>query len=93
VIIRVEIPGVRKDAFDISVRGTVLRIRGEKCSEGEHHGREYQLMERAYGRFERNISLPHGVDSEHAEVSYTDGVITVILPKTESIPPRHLTLP
>jgi len=93
LIIRVEVAGMQKKDLDISVRGNVLHVRGEKRSEGEHRGRSYHLMERAYGRFERTIPLPHDIDSERAEVSYKDGVITVILPKTEPSPPRSLHVP
>jgi HSP20 family protein len=49
-------------------------------------------MERAYGHFERSIPLPHGVDQHQAEVSYREGVLTVILPKTDTLPPRRLTV-
>jgi HSP20 family protein len=49
-------------------------------------------MERAYGYFNRSIPLPHGVDTDNAEVSYRDGVLTVILPKTDTLPPRRLTI-
>jgi HSP20 family protein len=49
-------------------------------------------MERAFGRFERSLSLPHNIDSAKAEVSYQDGVITVIVPKTRATPPTHLPL-
>jgi HSP90 family molecular chaperone len=92
VIVRVEIPGMDKEDFDISVQGSVLRIRGEKRSRGEQQGRLYFLLERAYGRFERTIALPHNVDGAQAEVTYQDGVLTVILPKTEVLPPRQLTV-
>jgi HSP20 family protein len=91
IVIRVEIPGVSKDDLAVDILGPVLRIRGEKRSGEEEHGtHHYHLMERAYGHFERHIPLPHGVDAESAEVSYRDGVLTVILPKTEPVPPRHL---
>ncbi len=93
VIIRVEVPGMNKNDLDISVQKNSLCIRGEKRSEGEHRDRLYHLMERAYGRFERTIPLPHDIDRERAEVSYQDGVITVILPKTDATPPHHLTVP
>jgi len=93
VIVRVEIPGMKKEDFDISVQGNTIRIRGEKRSTGEHQGRTYQLMERAYGYFERTISLPQGIDENSAEVSYQDGVITIILRKTEASPPRPLAVP
>lgn len=87
VIIRVEIPGMKREDLDISVEENVLRIRGEKRSLGDHQGRLYHLLERAFGHFERTIPLPRNIDVELAEVNYQDGVITVILPRTEPIPP------
>jgi HSP20 family protein len=92
VVIRLEIPGMNEDDLAIDIRGNVLRIRGEKRSGAVQEGRRYHLMERAYGHFERSIPLPHGVDQHKAEVSYRDGVLTVILPKTDTLPPRRLTV-
>ena len=93
IIIRLEVAGVKRDDIDISVQGNLLRIRGEKHSTAESEGRHYHLMERAYGRFERTITLPQPVDEEGAEVSVMDGVVTVILPKKEALPPRQPDLP
>jgi len=93
VVIRIEIPGVNTDDLDVDIHENVLRIRGEKRSGSANEGRHYHLMERAFGYFKRSIPLPHGVDTERAEVSYRDGVLTVILPKTDSAPPRRLTIP
>ena len=92
VVICLEIPGMNKDDLTIDIHGNVLRIRGEKRSGAAQEGRRYYLMERAYGYFERSIPLPHGVDAEKAEVSYRDGVLTAILPKTDTLPPRRLTI-
>ena len=92
VVIRLEIPGMNEDDLAIDIHGNDLRIRGEKRSGAAQEGRRYHLRERAYGRFERSIPLPHGVDADKAEVSYRDGVLTVILPKTEPLPPRRLTI-
>lgn len=92
VIIRIEVPGMRKEDLDISIRGNVLVVRGVKRSEGEHEGRRYSLMERAYGTFERTIPVTHEVNRDEAEVSYRDGVLTVILPKTDATPPRQLSV-
>ena len=77
--------------FVVEVEGNTLRIGGKKHS-GATHQRRYHLRERAYGSFERTIPLPHGVDPEQAEVSYRDGVLTVILAKTETLPPERLTI-
>ena len=72
---------------------SILRTRswGEAYGTAEER-RRYHLTERAYGHFERTIPLPHGVDAEKAEVSYRDGVLTAILPKTDTLPPRRLTI-
>jgi HSP20 family protein len=92
LIVRMEVPGMDKDDFDVSIHGNTLRIRGEKRSEDNQHERKYHLMERAYGRFERNFTLPQNVDRDKAEVSYRNGILTVILAKTEPIPPKQLPL-
>jgi len=92
VVIRLEIPGMNEDDLAIDIHGNVLHVRGEKRSGAAQQGRQYHLMERAYGHFKRSIPLPHGVDAERAEVSYRDGVLTVIVPKTDTLPPRRLTV-
>ena len=74
VVIRVEIPGMNADDLAIDIHGNLLSIRGERRSGAAQQDRRYHLMERAYGYFKRNIPLPHGVDSEQAEVTYRDGV-------------------
>lgn len=90
VIVRIEIPGMDKQDFDVTVQGGELLIRGEKRSKTDREERLYHVMERAYGQFERRIALPHSVESAQAEVSYQGGVLTVILPKTEDVPPKQL---
>ena len=92
LIIRMEVPGMRKEDLDISIRNNLLVVRGVKRSEGQHEDRRYGLMERAYGTFERTIPVTHEVDRDRAEVSYQAGVLTVILPKTEPTPPQRLSV-
>ena len=93
LFIRIEVPGMKREDLDVSITANALVVRGVKRSEGEHQGRLYGLMERAYGRFERTVPITQEVDPERAEVSYKDGVLTVIVPKVESTPPRRLTIP
>jgi len=80
------------DDLDIDIYENVLRIRGEKRPGSATPDGRYHLMERAFGHFKRSIPLPHGVDTANAEVSYRDGVLSVILPKTDTLPPRPLTI-
>jgi len=92
VIIRIEAPGMRKEDLDVSITANGLRVRGEKRSAGNDRTRIYGLMERAFGRFERTIPLPHNIDASRAEVTYQDGVITVIIRKSRALPPTQLTV-
>jgi len=92
VIVRVEMPGMNKEDIDVSIHRGSLWIRGEKRSGRDRQGRLYRIMERAYGQFERSIPLPGNIDAARAEVSYQNGVVTVIVPKTEECPPTQLQL-
>lgn len=92
VIVRVELPGMRKEDINISVDHGRLHIRGIKRSSDKEEPRFYHLMERAFGSFERSVPLPSNIDARHAEVAYEEGVITVILPKTEATPPTQLSM-
>jgi HSP20 family protein len=88
VVIRIEVPGMSAGELTTEFHGNALHIRGEKRSGSAQHERRYHLRERAYGKFERRISLPRTVDSKRAEIAYRDGILTVILPKTEIVPPH-----
>jgi HSP20 family protein len=88
VIVRIEIPGMKKEDLEITFHASTLRLRGEKRAGNDQRDGTYHLMERAYGRFERVIPLPRNIDSACAETSYRDGIVTVIFPKTEHIPPK-----
>jgi len=77
-----ELPGLDENDVEISVEEGALTLRGEKRSEVEDKDRGYS--ERSYGRFERRIGLPKGIDRDQASASFRNGVLTVTLPKTEA---------
>jgi len=77
-----ELPGLDEKDVDISVEEGVLTLRGEKKSEVEDKDRGYS--ERSYGRFERRIGLPRGVERDKASATFRNGVLTVTLPKSEA---------
>jgi HSP20 family protein len=92
VIVRVELPGIRKEDVSVFVSRGRLRISGKRRDFHNTEPRSYHLMERAFGRFERSIALPAGIDACNPEVGYDNGVITVILPKREPIPPTQSSI-
>jgi HSP20 family protein len=77
-----ELPGLDEKDVEITVEDGALTLRGEKRSEVEDKDRGY--TERSYGRFERRIGLPQGIDRDHAAATFRNGVLTVTLPKTEA---------
>ncbi|SEK56259.1 Hsp20/alpha crystallin family protein [Nitrosovibrio tenuis] len=83
IVVRIEVPGIEKKDCQITIDGNMLYIKGEKRFERTTHDSTYHVMERAYGTFERAIPLPHNVDPDRAEASYTNGVLTIRLPKSK----------
>lgn len=80
--VRLEIPGMEPDQFDIQVSDGVLYVRGEKHLQRETQEGRFHVFECAYGGFERAIQLPADVDDNAARAHYRRGVLDITLPKT-----------
>ncbi len=83
LVVTVEIPGVDPDEIDVSLSGDTLFIRGEKMPDAEEKEEDYHLLERNYGTFARSIRLLGDVQSDKISASYRNGVLTIVLPKSE----------
>lgn len=92
IIVRVEVPGMEKEDFSISVEGNQLFLSGEKRYERESRDSTYHVMERAYGAFQRTIPLPRNVDADKAQANYKNGVLSIRLPKLVSDNSRTIRL-
>jgi len=92
VRVRLEVPGLDADDFEVEVIDHVLRVRGEKHMERDSVHGHYRLMERAFGRFERALALPAAVDDEAAQARYRNGVLEIRLPKTREATRRRIPL-
>jgi HSP20 family protein len=78
--IRAELPGVAEKDVAIEVTGDAIAISGEKKDEREVKEGNYYRSERTYGSFRREVGLPAGADTEHAEATFKDGVLEIDLP-------------
>lgn len=77
-----ELPGIREEDIDITVKGEYLSIRGHKKEEKEEkEGKNYRYIERSYGEFERIVPLQTLVNADKIDASMKDGVLTLVLPK------------
>lgn len=88
--VRLEVPGLERDDLDLMVEGNTLRIRGEKRYTRDEERRNYHIMERAYGSFQRVIPLPHPIDGDKTEATLSHGVLTVRLPKISASSGKHI---
>jgi HSP20 family protein len=80
LVIRADLPGLRKEDVDVELNDDILTISGERRDEHEEDRDGYYRSERTYGQFYRAIPLPEGVNAEQCEASFTDGVLEVTVP-------------
>jgi HSP20 family protein len=86
LVIRADVPGVRKEDLHVEVDDGVLTLSGERRSENEENRDGYYRSERSYGQFERAIALPEGVEADQCKASFNDGVLEVTLPAPKEQP-------
>ena len=79
--ITAELPGLEEKDVQVNLADNLLTIRGEKKSEKEEKDKNYRLVERSYGSFERTLELPEGVDVDAIQASIAKGVLKVTVPK------------
>ena len=83
--IEVDLPGVKKEDINIDVKDNILTISGERKVEEERKEDDFYRVESVYGKFERSFSLPEDVDADKIEAEAKDGVLTVKIPKAQSV--------
>lgn len=93
IVVRMEVPGMERDDFDIEVMDDFLTVRGEKKIYREENEGEYRVAECAYGRFERAIPLPDRVAVDRIRATYKDGVLRIEMPKIEKRQRRQKFIP
>ena len=92
VLVRAELPGVKRDDLAVEMAGGLLTIRGEKRHEEKVEKGEAVRTEIAYGAFKRTIALPTGLDQEQVKAEFHDGILEVHLPKLEKTERRQIEI-
>ncbi len=91
VVVQIDLPGVDPQSIECSLERDVLSVKAER-SFGDREGADVLISERPQGSFARELFLGHGLDDEHVEASYEDGVLTVTIPLAESAKPRKVAI-
>jgi HSP20 family protein len=91
-LIKADLPDVKKEDVRVEIQDGVLSVSGERHQEKEEKGKRFHRIERAYGRFERRLSVPMEVDTKKIAAEFKDGVLRVHLPKSPSALPQSVAV-
>ncbi len=92
MVIKAELPGLKKEDIDIEVRDNTLTLKGERKFEKEIKQENYHRVERAYGSFQRSFTLPSTIKQEAIEATFKDGILEVSLPKAAEVKPKKVEI-
>ena len=94
VTVTVDLPGVSREDVQATFHDGVLTITGQRKSEARAGAQEIQAVhrERAFGRFERRVTLESSINADQVKATHKYGVLTVRLPKVEEVRPRTIEI-
>lgn len=90
--LRMDIPGMEAKDLDIQVHDNTVTISGQRKEEKEEKGKTFHRIERRSGSFSRTVTLPCSVNEKEVAAEYTNGVLSVVLPKCEESKSRKITV-
>jgi HSP20 family protein len=90
IVVVANMPGVKPEAVEITLEGDTLTIKAERPAPIENV--EYVMQERPYGTFIRTLNINVPVDSNRAEAHFENGLLTLTIPKAESVKPRTIQI-
>ena len=92
VVLKAELPDLKREDIQLTFENGVLTIRGERKFGEEVRRENYHRVERHHGTFSRSFTLPNTVDSAQISASYKDGLLTVRLPQREEAKPKQIAV-
>jgi len=92
LVLRAEVPGLEQEDIELEVRDRRLLLAGERRFTREVKEEQYHRVERSYGRFNRSFALPYEVDHEKVVATYRNGVLEVVLPRSERAASRRIVV-
>ncbi len=94
-VITVELPGISPENVEVAVSEGMLTLKGSKLEERKEgeKDRAYHLWERSYGSFERSFRFPDAINDAKVVAEFSNGLLTVRVPKVEVAPPAVRTIP
>jgi HSP20 family protein len=88
--VTVDLPGVKPEDVSVELHENQLTISGKRDFAREDKGTTYHRIERRTGEFRRVVALPVAVDEAKITADYQQGVLKVMLPKSEKVKPTRI---
>jgi HSP20 family protein len=90
LVLKADLPDIKPEEIDVQVEHQTLTLKGQRKFEQQAEKGGYHRIERSYGSFVRTFAVPSTVDTEKVAANYSQGVLTVSLPKKETAKPRQV---
>ncbi len=92
LVIKAELPDMKREDIGVTFENNVLTLKGERKGEQQVARDRFQRLERFQGTFSRSFTLPATVDASRISATYKDGVLTIRLPQREEAKPKQITV-
>jgi HSP20 family protein len=92
LIVKAELPAMKKEEIKVSVEQNVLTLEGERKFDEAVAKDQYHRLERGFGAFRRSFTLPATADAARISASYVDGVLTITIPQREEAKAREVQI-
>ena len=92
LVVTAALPGIKAEDVEITMTGQTLTLRGEFKADQQVKQEQYLYRERRFGSFSRTLQLPVRVQGDQARADFTDGVLTLTIPKAEEVKPRQIRI-
>lgn len=91
-VLKADLPGVKKEDIKVSLEDNILTIEAQRQSEAESQDRQIHRIERTYGKYKRTLNLGANVDAAKIKANLKDGVLELIVPKSEEVKPKSIDI-
>src|SRR5947209_3609030 len=92
ITLKIEVPGIDEKDIDVRVENNTLTVQGERKFQKEEKEENFRRVERQYGSFTRQFTLPTTVDAEKIQAHYDKGILNIQLAKKAEAKPKQIKI-
>jgi len=90
VVVKASLPGVKPEDVAINIADDILTLKGKTNGSEEVKGEDYLYREHHHGSFVRSINIPHALQTDKAEATADNGILTITIPRAQEAKPKTI---